>query len=41
MDCKERVSPSRGVHPTQYTSRMETARVKEKVGADTGIIVKG
>ena len=36
MDCGER-----GVYPTQYTSRMETARVKEEEGADTRIIVKG
>ena len=26
-------------HPTQYTSRMKTARVKEDEGADTRIIV--
>ena len=41
MDCRERGSHARGVYPTQYTSRMETARVKEGVGADTRIIVKG
>ena len=40
MDCRERGSHARDVYPTQYTSRMETARVKEEVGADTRIIVK-
>ena len=40
MDCRERRSHARGVYPTQYTSRMETARVKEEVGADTSVIVK-
>ena len=41
MDYKERGSHARGVYPTQYTSRMGAARVKEGVGADTRIIVKG
>ena len=40
MDCRERWSHARGVYPTQYTSRMETARVKKEVGADTSIIDK-
>ena len=34
MDCRERGSHARGVYPTQYTSRMITARVKEEEGAD-------
>ena len=41
MDCRERGSHARDVYPTQYTSRMGTARMKEEVGADTRIIVKG
>ena len=40
MDYRERRSHARGAYPTQYISRIETARVKEKVGADTRIIVK-
>ena len=40
MDCREWGSYARGVYPTQYTSRMEIARVKEEVGADRRIIVK-
>ena len=40
MDCRERRSHARGIYLTQYTSRMETARVKEEEGADTRIIVK-
>ena len=32
--------PMHGVYPTQDTSRMETARVKEEEGADTRIIDK-
>ena len=39
MDYKERGSHARGVHPTQDTSRMETARVKQKEEMDTKIIV--
>ena len=39
MDCRERRSHARGVYPTQYTSRIETARVKGEEGADTRIIV--
>ena len=34
MNCRERGSHARGVYPTQYTSRMGTARVKQEVGAD-------
>ena len=40
MDCRERGSHARGVYPTQYTSRMGTARVKQEEEADTRIIVK-
>ena len=40
MDCRERGSYERGAYPTQYTSRMETVRVKEEEGEDTRIIVK-
>ena len=40
MDCTEWGSHARGVHHTQYTSRMETAKVKEEEEADTKIIVK-
>ena len=39
MDCRERGSHARGVYPTQYTSRMGIARMKEKEGADTRIMV--
>ena len=35
MNCRKRKFHARGVYPTQYTSRMETARVEEDVGADT------
>ena len=41
MDCREQGSRARSVYPTQYISGMETARVKEEVGTDTRIIVKG
>ena len=40
MNCRERGSHARDVHPTQDTSRMETARVKEEEEVDTRIIVK-
>ena len=40
MDCRDRRSHARGVYPTQYTSRMEAARLKEEEKADTRIIVK-
>ena len=40
MECWEQGSHARGLYPTQYTSRMETARVKQEEEADTGIIVK-
>ena len=40
MDSRERGSHARGMYPTQYTSRMRTARVKVEVGTDTRIIVK-
>ena len=38
MDYRERGSHARGVYPTQYSSRMETARVKQEVGADIRIM---
>ena len=41
LDYRERGSHARGVYPTQYTSRMGTERVKEEVGSETRIIVKG
>ena len=40
MNCRERRSHARGVYPTQYTSLMGTASMKEEEGADTIIIVK-
>ena len=40
MDYRERGSHARGVYPTQYTSRMGTARTKQEEEADTRIIVK-
>ena len=39
-DCRDRGSQARGVYPTQDTSRMRTARVKQEEEADTRIIVK-
>ena len=39
IDYRERRSHERGVYLTQYTSRMNTARVKEEIGPDTRIIV--
>ena len=41
MDCSEQRSHARVVYPTQDTSRMGTARVKEEEGAESRIIVKG
>ena len=38
MDCGERGSRARGVYPTQDTSRMATARVKQEEEADTRIM---
>ena len=38
MDCRELGSHARGVYPTQYTSRMGTAIVKQKKEADTRIM---
>ena len=35
MDYRERGSHIRGVYPTQYTSRIETARMKQEEEADT------
>ena len=40
MDRRERGSHARGVYPTQYTSRMGTARMIQEEEADTRIIVK-
>ena len=40
MDCRDRGSHVRVVYPTQYTPRMGTAMVKQKVGTDTRTIVK-
>ena len=40
MDYSERGSHARGVYPTQYTSRIGTARMKQEEEADTRIIVK-
>ena len=39
MDYRERRSHARGVHPTQYTSRLGTARMKQEEEADTRILV--
>ena len=38
MGCRERRSHARGVYPTQYTSHMRTARVKQEVERDTRIM---
>ena len=38
MDYSERGSHARGVYPTQNTSRMETARVKQEKETDTRIM---
>ena len=38
MDYRERRSHARGVYPTQYTSRIETARMKKEEEADTRIM---
>ena len=40
MDCRERGSRARDMSPTQDTSRVGTARVKQVEEADTRIIVK-
>ena len=40
MNCRDRGSHARGVYPTQDTSRIEKARVKQEEEADTRIIVK-
>ena len=39
MDYQELGSHARGAYPTQYTSRMETARMKQEEEADTRTIV--
>ena len=38
LDCRDRGSHARSVYPTQDTSCIETARVKQEVGPDTRII---
>ena len=38
MDYWERGSPAQGVYPTQYTSRMETVRVKQEEETDARIM---
>ena len=38
MNSRERGSRAQGVHPTQYTWHMGTARVKQEIGADTSVI---
>ena len=40
MACREQGSHARGVYPTQDTSRMGTARVKQEEEADTIMTVK-
>ena len=40
MDCRERGSHARDMYPTQDTSRMGTARVKEEEEEDTRVVVK-
>ena len=40
IDCRERGSHARCVYPTQYTSRMGTARAKREEEADTRIITR-
>ena len=39
MECRERESHARGVYPTQDTSHIGTARVKQEEETDTRIIV--
>ena len=39
-DCRDRGSHARGVYPSQDTSRMGTATVKQEEEADTRIIAK-
>ena len=39
MDLREIGSHVRGKYPTQYTSRMKTARVRREEEADTRIIL--
>ena len=38
IDCRERGSHALGMHPTQYTSCMRTARVKQEEETDTKIM---
>ena len=40
MDYQKMGTHARGVYPTQHTSRMGTARMKQEEEADTRIIVK-
>ena len=40
MGCRELGSHARGVHPTQATSRIGTAKIKQEEQADTRIIAE-
>ena len=40
MDYRKRGSHAQGVHPTQYTQRMETVRMKQEEEADIRIMQK-
>ena len=40
MDYRERGSHARGVYPTQYTMRLETARAKQEEETDTRIMLE-
>ena len=40
MDCREQGSHARGVYPTQDTSHMGTAMVKQEEETNTSIIAK-
>ena len=40
MDYREQGFHARGVYPTQYTSRIGTARVKQEEEADKRIIAR-
>ena len=40
MGYRERGSHAQGVYPTQYTSHIETARVKQEENTDTRIITE-
>ena len=40
MNYRKQGSHARGVYPTQYTSCMGTARVKQEEEADTSVIAR-